>query len=166
MSSSLHAHQLIAAAADNLVAHFTFVQRRTAGMRVLDTAGLVLTDGGLACDTFNAVMRARLDDTTAPARVRDAVAWFAERGHPFSWWVGPGDEPTGLGAQLEAAGLARMESELAMAADLEALPAAPPPPELEIRRVRTPDELAAYARINAENWSPPDPLVEQFYDRG
>lgn len=124
---------------------------------------LVRTDCGMPCDTFNAVCRARLAPGTAPARIREAIAWFAER--PFSWWVGPADEPGDLGAMLEAAGLAPSETEVAMAASLSRLRAADPPPGgLAIRRVATPTELSDYARVNAANWSPPDPYVVRFYD--
>ena len=106
---------LAAAADENLAAHFTWVQRRTAGMRAVRGDDLVLTECGMPCDTFNAVCRARLARASAPERIRDAVAWFA--GRPFSWWVGPADEPGDLGALLEAAGLTASETEVAMAAD-------------------------------------------------
>ena len=111
-------------------------------------------------------MRARLDDGSAGPRIREAVTWFAQRAHPFSWWVGPGDQPAALGRHLEVAGLVRAEGELAMAADLHALVAPPLPRGLQIRRVSVPAELAAFARINAANWSPPDPMVERFYAEG
>jgi len=53
-----------------------------------------------------------------------------------------------------------------MALPLEALPEAPPRvPGLEIRRVRTPEELEIFARLSAANWTPPDPDVLAFYRR-
>jgi len=160
----LNAHAGLAAAADeNLEAHFTWVQARTPGMRAILRDDLVLTECGMACDTFNAVCRARLAPAEAPARIRDAIAWFA--GRPFSWWVGPADEPGDLGALLSAEGLSPSESEIAMAADLSRLrPVDTAPGGLEIRRARTPGELADYARINAANWNPPDRLLVRFYE--
>ena len=157
----------LAEAADaNLVVHAGWAHRRTPGMRVLDDAALVLVDSGMPCDTFNLVCRARLTDDTAPARVRDAVAYFATVGRPFSWWVGPADQPAGLGALLEGAGLVRAEGEVAMAADLGSLrPGEPTPRGLAVRRVRTHSELADFARVNAANWAPPDVDVLVFYDR-
>jgi ribosomal protein S18 acetylase RimI-like enzyme len=41
----------------------------------------------------------------------------------------------------------------------------PPIAGLAIERIRSPGELDAFARINAENWSPPDPAVLAFYRR-
>ncbi|HSE67818.1 MAG TPA: hypothetical protein VLB12_12600, partial [Gemmatimonadales bacterium] len=154
------------AADSNLATHFTWVQQQTAGMRVRRSESLVLSDSGLPCDTFNAVCRARLERDAAAPAIHEALDWFAERSHPFSWWVGPGDRPDDLGQQLERAGLEPAESELAMALDLTALPGIDLAPNgLSIRRVGTPEELREYARINAANWSPPDPLVVEFYAR-
>ncbi len=156
---------LAEAADDNLATHFTWVQRRTAGMRAMFGSDLVLADCGMPCDTFNAVCRARLSSAAAPRRIVEALAWFSDR--PFSWWVGPADSPGHLGAALEGAGLEPSETEVAMAAGLSRLrPVDLAPEGLDIRRVATPAELADYARVSAANWSPPDADVVRFYARG
>jgi ribosomal protein S18 acetylase RimI-like enzyme len=127
---------------------------------------LVIADSGLPCDTFNFICRARLDDTSARPAAAEATGYFAAVGRPFSWWVGPADRPGTLGAVLGDLGLARSESELAMALPLRSLPdAIGPVPGLEVRRVRTAGELEALARISAANWSPPDLQVLDFYRR-
>lgn len=99
--------ELADAADANLVAHMSYVQRRTQGMRVVDDADLVLVDSGLPCDTFNFVCRARLDRAHALERAHQAAAHFARVRRPFSWWVGPADKPKNLGDLLEQAGLQR-----------------------------------------------------------
>ena len=156
----------LAAAADaNLVAHVSWVQQRTPGMRVVDGPDLVLVDSGLACDTFNVVCRARLEQGTALERVRKAVAYFRGVGRPFSWWLGPADRPPDLGVLLLAAGLEPAETEVAMAADLAALRVAElSPGGLQIRRVGTGGQLQNFARIIGANQSPPDPEVMRFYE--
>jgi GNAT superfamily N-acetyltransferase len=154
---------LARAAGRNLAAHFTWVQRQTAGMRVRESDDLVLTSCGWPCDTFNAACGARFDPGRAADRIGDALDWFAAERVPFSWWVGPGDEPPGLSTLLEDAGLLGAESELAMAAELDPLEAAPTPDELDVRRVGTEAELDAFARLLAANWSPPDEWVVRFY---
>ncbi len=154
----------IAQAADeNLATHFTWVQARTAGMRAMIREDLVVTDCGLPCDTFNAVCRARLSPSEAPRRVREAIIGFEER--PFSWWLSPADTPADLGQLLEAAGLAPSETEVAMAVSLSRLRVGEPPPaDIVIRRARSKAELSDFARVNAANWSPPDPYVQRFYE--
>ena len=148
------------------VTHVTWALERTAGMLTRVTPELVLADSGLACDTFNFICRARLTPATARAAAAEAVAHFSRVGRPFSWWVGPGDRPAELGAVLEDLGLERAETELAMAVPLEAVTGAEPEaPGLEVRRVRTRDELDALARLSAANWTPPDPDVLAFYRR-
>ena len=148
------------------VTHATWVLERTAGMSCRITPSLVLADSGLPCDTFNFICRARLRPNDARQAAADAIDYFARVRRPFSWWVGPADRPGDLGATLDALGLERAESELAMAMPLEALPELlPPVPGLDVRRVSTEDELHTYARLSAANWTPPDPDVVTFYRR-
>jgi ribosomal protein S18 acetylase RimI-like enzyme len=154
------------AAARNLAVHFTWVQARLAGARVRADDALTLADSGLPCDTFNAACAARLPAAEAPARAREAIAWFGERGHPFAWWCCPGDLPADLPRILADAGLVPAGGELAMALDLgSGAPVPPPAPGLVVERVRTLEALRDFARINAANWSPPDPHVLAFYER-
>jgi ribosomal protein S18 acetylase RimI-like enzyme len=153
------------AAADNLVTHAGWVQRRLPGMQCLDRPDLVVIDSGVPCDTFNLVCRARLTGADATARVGEVIDLFRRAGRPFSWWVGPGDSPADLGAVLTAAGLERAETERAMAADLgELRPGEPAPDGLRLARVGSQTELHVYAELNAANWTPPDPYVVRFYD--
>jgi ribosomal protein S18 acetylase RimI-like enzyme len=157
--------ELAEAADANLVVHACWVLERTPGMRVSDELGIVLADSGLPCDTFNLACRARLTADQAPQRIREAIAFFREVGRPFTWWVGPSDQPADLEDLLVDAGLLRAETELAMAADLSALRIDDlSPGGLEIRRVRTAAELQDFARIVAANWTPPDSEVHRFYE--
>ena len=142
--------ELAEAADANFVVHASWAHQRTAGMRVSDELGVMLTDSGLACDTFNVACRARLTADQARQRIRAALAFFRQAGRPFSWWVGPGDQPSNLGELLVEAGLLRAETELAMAADLAGLQVDNYIPDgLEIRRVRTDVELQDFAQIIA-----------------
>lgn len=151
--------ELAEAADANFVNHATWAATRTLGMRVLAEPRLVVVDSGLPCDTFNVICRARLTSRTAPPQIQTTLSFYASAHQPFSWWVGPADQPTDLGSYLIAAGLLRAETELAMAADLTALPGAPlVPPGLEIRRVRTEQELAHFAQIIG------DPYALRFYE--
>jgi ribosomal protein S18 acetylase RimI-like enzyme len=158
---------LCAAADENLVAHAGWLARRMEGMRVLADEQLVIVDSGLPCDTFNFVLRARLEPATAEGRIREALEHFREARRPFSWWVGPVDRPRNLGGLLLAAGLERAEGELAMAADLAALPPpGPAPPGLHIEPAVSAAQLRDFASLNAANWTPPDAQVGRFYERG
>ena len=157
--------QLAQAADENFIVHASWAQYRTAGMTVIDDGQLLLTDAGLPTDTFNLICRARLTTDTAPARIAAALAYFQAVARPFCWWVGPADQPAMLGTLLLKAGLHQAETELAMAVELAALRLADAPPDLEIRRVQTAQELADFAQVNAANWSPPDPLAIRYFQQ-
>jgi GNAT superfamily N-acetyltransferase len=157
--------ELAEAADANLVEHAGWVHRRLPTMRVVEDPGLTLIDSGVPCDTFNVVCRARLRPEDAPGRARAAIEHFTTVGRPFSWWVGPADRPAELGDRLLDLGLARTETELAMAADLAGLRTGDGPPgALRIRRVRTEAELRAFARLLAGAVDPPDDEVLRFYE--
>lgn len=157
-------HPLELAADENLAVHATWATAQLTGSRVDYARDLVLADSGLPCDTFNFVCRARLGPVAATARVRTAIEFFAEVKRPFSWWLGPGYTPDELPALLVEHGLIEAESELAMAIELARLDAdAGLVPGLEIRRVRTASELAAFATLSAANWDPPDQQVIRYY---
>lgn len=146
----LSAQALADAADDNFAVHATWALHHTVGMRVSADQNITLADCGLPCDTFNIICRARLDGADAPHRIRAAIDGFQQVGRPFSWWVGPGDRPPQLGALLIEAGLERADSELAMAADLDALrPPQTPPDGLDIRRVSDRAALQDYVSIIA-----------------
>ena len=150
----------------NFVVHVTWALERTEGMvgRVRDE--LVLADSGLPCDTFNFICRARLDRATMRSVASEAVSYFERVERPFSWWVGPADRPKELGGFLEAMGLERAETELAMALSLDTLPSSVPRvPGLEVHRVRTPDRMEMLSQLTTGNWTPPDPHVLRFYRR-
>jgi ribosomal protein S18 acetylase RimI-like enzyme len=160
------AEQLDAAAEANMVTHMSWVQQRTPGMRVEADDQLTVIDSGLPTDTFNFVCRARLNDDSIGERIARAAAYFHTAQRPFSWWVGPADRPRHLGQALLAAGFAAAESELAMAADLNALNSTELAPRgLRIERVRTAQQMHDFAAINAANWTPPDQAVMRFYER-
>lgn len=113
---------------------------------------VLVVDSGLACDTFNLIC----GTPSSLAVIDDAIASFA--GRPFSWWL------DGAANELLATVLEPAESELAMRAQLAEVPLFDAP-SLRIERVRTREQLRAFARVSAANWSPPDEHVIEFYER-
>ena len=155
--------RVLAAATNNFIVHDTWLQRRTPGMLALRRRDVVMTDSGLDCDTFNIVCRARWS-TEAQARIgiRRVLDHFGAR--PFSWWLGDGDVPANLAALLIDEGLHAAESELIMVADPRAVVSGEAS-QLRIRRIRSREELRAFAAIAAANWNPPDANVIDYYER-
>ena len=153
---------LLEAMEENLHGHIAFVQKQLPAMTVDDREDLLLVDAHLPTDTFNKIARARLSEAEADHRIAEAVAYFRRARRPFAWWVGPCSRPLDLERRLEEHGLRAAEFELGMAADLTRLPARMGlPAGLEVRRVRTPEELADFAAVNAGD--PPDAAVLTFF---
>jgi ribosomal protein S18 acetylase RimI-like enzyme len=158
--------ELAAAARENFRTHAAYPSRDTPGAMVRESEELTWVDAGLDTDTFNIVMGARLARTEVQRAIAEVRAHFESVRRPFSWWVSPGDEPSDLGERLAAAGLMLEEWELAMACEIPgALGAIRPVPGLEVERARHTEDLEEFARINAENWTPADPVVELYYSR-
>jgi GNAT superfamily N-acetyltransferase len=88
------------------------------------------------------------------------VAGFA--GRAFSWWVGPA-APRELAARLDAIGLVAARPEPALALDLHNWSPASVG-GLELAQVTSLPMLAAFARVLAANWDPPDGDVIRFYE--
>lgn len=157
---------LLAAMEANLVGHMAHLPALMPSANVIARPDLVVVDAGVPSDTFNIVCGAHLEPATADERIPQAIAHFRTGDTPFTWWVGPDSRPLDLAARLTAHGLAEAEAEVAMALDLALLPpVAVQPAGLVVRRATSPTELAAYARVMAANWDPPDRAVIDFYAR-
>ena len=157
--------EAVALARTNFRVHATFPSRGIAEATLRESRALTWVDSGLDTDTFSIVLGSRLDPDEVPGAAAEVIAHFRSVGRPFSWWVCPGDAPEDLGERLAGAGLTSEEWELAMACPLDELRRAAEVEGLVVSRARGPEELAAFARINAENWTPPDPFVERYYAR-
>ncbi|SMB97422.1 GNAT family N-acetyltransferase [Deinococcus hopiensis] len=146
----------------HVLTHYTALAACQPQAQVLDDGQLLVVDSGLASDTFNVITCACLSASQASTRIKKAIQMFGNR--PFSWWVGPQDQPAGLPELLVAEGLVHAEDETAMATDLtESTQVSSEPTTLHIRRVVNEEDLFGYAQVIAANWTPPDPEVKRFY---
>jgi ribosomal protein S18 acetylase RimI-like enzyme len=155
---------LLIAMEHNLAEHACHLHRKLTGATVVRSDDLVIADSGLDDNTFNIVAAARFTQRSARPRIAETMALLDATGRTFAWWVGPTSTPADLAARLVEAGLPVSEREAAMWAPMSRVPAAPPPPDLEVRLVASRAELTDFAAVVAANWEPPAPAVRQFYD--
>ncbi|MFE5877259.1 GNAT family N-acetyltransferase [Rhodococcus sp. NPDC056506] len=156
----------------NLVSHACHLHQHLPTASVTLAADVVVADSGLADDTFNIIAGARLavpdegpdEGPDEDRRLLDILSSIRATGRPFSWWTGPRDKPSDLGARLSALGCVRSEEERAMTADLDVVPRPTPVPELSVQRVTTRSQLADYAAVMAANWTPPSAAVIGFFE--
>lgn len=147
----------------NLAEHACHLHRCMSSATVTEADDLLVADSGLDDDTFNIVAAARFTAADATARVAETISTLTRTGRPFSWWVGPASTPPDLSAGLTAAGLPASETEAAMWAELDETLASPAVPDLDIRQVTEPEQLADYALVLAANWDPPAETVRSFF---
>ena len=76
---------------------------------------------GIDEELLNGVLDAQLESDAADTQIATVLAYFQRRRLPMLWHTGPSTRPTTLGAMLLAHGLAHVEDEPGMAADLLAL---------------------------------------------
>ncbi|ANR61644.1 GNAT family N-acetyltransferase [Corynebacterium glutamicum] len=148
---------------DNLAEHSCHLHRHLASATITHTDDLLIADSGLDDDTFNIIAGTRFTPEIAAERIAETTAFVERTLRPFSWWVGPASSPDNLGELLVAANWSTSETETGMWKDLtEPLPEACAE-GLEIRVVKSPEELADYAAVLSANWNPPAETVQRFY---
>ena len=78
---------------------------RLPGFDALIADDVMLTAVGAPYAWLNQAFAARFAEAAVEARIDAVIGWFESRGLPFSWEVGPADEPADLGDRLIARGL-------------------------------------------------------------
>ena len=133
-------------------------------MTVEDTADILVSDSGLADDTFNIVARARFTEQTAAARIDQIVETARATNRPYSWWVGPTSTPSNLSQLLVKAGLPVSDPESAMWIDLsEAVgPTSINVPDFRVEVATKPTHLVDYASVLSRGWDPPSTTLPEF----
>jgi GNAT superfamily N-acetyltransferase len=165
-SPDLGGPDLLARIEQNLGEHACHLHRQTPGMTVTDRGDLVIADSGLADDTFNAVVMARLAVQAADARIAETEREVAATGRPFAWRVGPVSVPADLAARLARAGLPAAETEPAMWAALAGVRGLDQPVAADGPRIRvagTAGELADFGAVVSAVWDPPLRAVTEFF---
>lgn len=160
-------HDLLERMDHNLAEHACHLHRTHAPMTVEESADILISDSGLADDTFNLVARARFTEQTAAARIRDIVAATRATKRPFSWWVGPTSTPNDLSQLLVKAGLPASDPESAMWIDLNETvnPTADNVPHLHVEVATEQKHLVDYAAVLAKGWDPPSTTLPEFVTR-
>ena len=117
------------------------------GGEVVEAGDVTTCATGLAFRAINCAVAIDLDPATADERIADVGQWFAARGVPWRWLVGPTSRPADLGERLLGAGYELVSDSAGMALDLAGFASEPSPPGVEIATVDDEAGLAAWAGI-------------------
>ncbi|MGC4939144.1 GNAT family N-acetyltransferase [Kribbella sp. DT2] len=134
-----------------------------------DDAKVRWTIGGSPLDYHNAVVAADLPADEADAVIAESLDLMKAHGVPGCWHVGPSMRPTDLGERLITAGFTDGGREPAMAIEISKLTKETPgPPELEITRTSTDQELTVWEHTLGQGFGegPPEAQwVAEIYRR-
>jgi ribosomal protein S18 acetylase RimI-like enzyme len=109
---------------------------------------------------LNTVTAARLTPRNVEGRIDEALGWFAVRGMPVGWWIGPRDTPPDLGQRLARRGLATDDEEiLGMAMSLSKIPSEVQPVGITVERVTDAATLTVAADIVGRSFGAPPELA-------
>jgi hypothetical protein len=132
------------------------------GHELHDDEGVRWFHSGLPDRYTNGVIRTRLREADADGVIDQLAVELRGRGAPFLWWVLPSDEPADLAERLEARGLVAGDAWPAFLLETGAMVEPPAVPGLEVRRVASEDDFAAYLAVMAPILSPSDAFTAFF----
>lgn len=136
---------------------------RLPGFDALVADDVTLMAVGAPYAWLNQASGARFLPESAEARIDAVIAWFESRAIPFSWELGPADEPADLGDRLMARGLMPDPDEApGMVASLSGLPLVELPPGTTIETVRDPKAFDEWLGAFRDAFGMPADLVEAF----
>jgi ribosomal protein S18 acetylase RimI-like enzyme len=127
-----------------------------------DDGSLRWFHSGTADKHLNPILTTHLDADQADEMIDTTLARLRERGAPFLWWVMPSAAPADLATRLSARGLVNDGPWPGYAIRIDALTDPPPVAGLEIRRVRTSDDLDTYLGVYVPILSPSPAFTEVF----
>jgi GNAT superfamily N-acetyltransferase len=117
-----------------------------------DGAGVTTVVSGVCSNTLNGACGARLDAAGAGAAIAGVVARFRERTAPATWYRVPADTPADLPWRLEAAGCRPERGGVVRGAPLERVRARVPDASVDVRPVRTGQDLDRLLDVAASVW--------------
>jgi CheY-like chemotaxis protein len=142
----------IAAQEASLVA-FWSAYGRAPGRELYADDGLVRITTNVPNPLLNGIFHTRLTPAAAESAISSTQAYYAARGLPMLWWIGPNTQPDDLADRLMSAGFTPADDLPMMAIDLQSMRMEPTPPNVTIKQVEREDELRAWSRILTEAFS-------------
>lgn len=161
-TASRHARSPARAVELNLASHAADLHPLVAGATVFRIGDFQIADSGQDHDTFNTITRIGWLSGYAPSDVEAVGRYASATRRPFSWWVADDAALIDAAGVLRDHGFEEGETEENMLLDLHAavVPAGPGP--AAVSRIRTDEDLSAYADVLAANWAPPAVAVSRF----
>lgn len=147
---------------DNFYQHSWKIPAQTDGMNVHHLENISYVNSGMSCDTFNIIHVH--GNALQKNEIEEAVHHFRSRGLAYCIWINNENLSSDAKAILSNMDVAQQNAEEGMVLNLSNYPAVTSNQHDNIEVVSSKGQLKEYARVIAENWSPPDQHVISYYD--
>lgn len=148
---------------DNFLQHASKVPDLNDAMNVYHLAHLTYVDSGLSCDTFNIIYIHHPELTKE--ELSQALAHFQSRNLDYCIWINKENLSSNTQMLFKELNIEEQASEVGMAMQFKHYQYVENINHLNIRQVNDGESLAIYSRVIAENWSPTDQNVIDYYNR-
>ena len=146
----------------NFNLHATRIPSLTKGMVVYEQPNLSYVDSGLSCDTFNII---HITGEVTLDELKQTVDHFRSQEKEFCIWINKENlNPTSI-QLFRDLDLIQQNAEEGMVLDIEEYQLVTKEEHSNIRIVDNEESLEKYAKVIAENWSPPDENVITYYNQ-
>lgn len=147
----------------NFQHHIAHIPAQTNGMQVVHLENLSYVDSGLSCDTFNIIHIHNQEDGLTQEELTRAIRYFSDRSSDYCIWITAEARTALVKALFSESGIVEQANEIGMILDLDAYTPQANEMHDNVVVVNTVTQIADYAHVIAENWTPPDQNVLAFY---
>lgn len=146
----------------NFERHFTLLPSLIPEMNVDQQEGLIYSDSGLPCDTFN-IAFVHDSEKLASQSLRNIGNHFKSKSFPFCVWA---EDDELVNNKLSDAGFEIAAEDITMALRLDQYETKRVVKSgIKIEKIESQGQMMQAADVIAQNWSPPDQYVIEFYDK-
>ncbi|MEQ8629812.1 GNAT family N-acetyltransferase [Ekhidna sp.] len=147
---------------NNFQSHATRIPALSEDMQVIESQHLIYVDSGLSCDTFNILYINHPE--LSESEMSKALDHYQTNELEYCIWISIENLSSQVQKVFKAFWIEEQASEVGMGLDLTDYQPIFDERHKNIQLVTTKEQLETYARVIAENWSPPDQNVIRYYD--
>ncbi|WP_424963320.1 GNAT family N-acetyltransferase [Ekhidna sp.] len=131
-------------------------------MKVIKSEHLIYVDSGLSCDTFNILYITHPE--LSKNELDEALTYYKINNLDYCIWINQENLSPQVKYAFKALDIEEQASEVGMGLALDTFQPIEDARHQNIKKVKINEQLETYANVIAENWSPPDQDVLQYYD--
>jgi len=154
---------LLTSIENNVREKLAYIPERHPDMSVIEVGSTLVVNSSLPSDTFNTAFGGVINMTIA----RAVFHLFQKRKFPMAWWLGPSSQTRSTDKFLRGAGFCHQSNDIAMAANLSALPAYQYPDNIEIRKCEMEKDFHDFGEVLSSVFSLPleADQVRKYYQK-